>query len=124
MYTKLVSVIIPVYNGEVHIKRCIESILNQTYSELEVIIVNDGSKDNTAVFCEEFVKADSRVNVYHTENRGVSPTRNFGISKAKGYYIQFVDSDDYLAPTATQNLVENMESQPRPTPKRSSGKTC
>lgn len=91
-----------------HIQRCIESIRSQTYSNLEIIIVNDGSTDSTAKICEEYEVLDPRIRVFHTENRGVSPTRNFGIEKAKGYYIQFVDSDDYLAVSATQLLVENM----------------
>lgn len=91
-----ISIIVPVYNAEKHIKKCIDSIINQTYKELEIILVNDGSKDFSGEICDEYAKLDNRIKVIHKENGGVSTARNIGLQNANGRYTMFVDSDDYL----------------------------
>lgn len=90
------SVIVPVYNCENFIRECFDSILNQTYSNLELIIVDDGSTDGAVLICDDYEKKDKRVHVYHIPNGGVSNARNIGISKASGEYITFVDADDFI----------------------------
>ena len=92
----LVSVIVPVYNAEKTIKRCVESILNQSYENYELILVNDGSKDNSGNLCDKYAVEDSRICVIHKENGGVSSARNAGIVKASGKYLMFVDCDDSI----------------------------
>lgn len=92
----MISIIIPVYNREKHIKYCLDSILNNTFNDYEIIIVDDGSTDNTAKICNEYVKKDKRIKLYNIENHGVSYARNYGIELAKGEYIAFIDSDDYI----------------------------
>ena len=91
-----ISVIVPVYRAEKYIERCITSIVNQTYEELEILLIDDGSPDKCPQICEEWAKKDGRIEVIHKENEGVSSARNIGISKASGDYIVFVDSDDFL----------------------------
>lgn len=103
--TPLVSIIVPIYNADKNLKRCIDSILNQTYKELEVILLDDGSSDTSGQICDEYALLDTRVKVVHKENTGVSDTRNQGISMAKGEYIQFLDSDDWITPDATASFV-------------------
>ena len=105
----LVSIILPVYNAQNHLARCIGSILNQTYKNIELIILNDGSKDHSLPVCEEFRAKDSRIVLVDKENSGVSDTRNLGLKLAGGEYVQFVDSDDYIDPDFTQHLVEAAE---------------
>ena len=102
----LVSIIVPVYNVEKYLNSCINSILGQTYQNIEVILVNDGSKDNSKKICLEIVKMDSRVSYYEKENSGLSDTRNVGLNYVKGDYVMFVDSDDLLAPFAVEELVK------------------
>ena len=97
MENKLVSVIVPVFNREKEIDRCVKSILNQTYENIELILVDDGSADSSLAICESYSEKDQRVRVFHQENNGVSSARNCGIHKAKGEYLTFVDSDDYIA---------------------------
>lgn len=92
----LVSVIVPVYNTEKYLARCIDSICMQTYSNLEILLINDGSNDNSGMICDEYAKKDKRVRVIHRKNSGVSITRNIGIKEARGDYIAFVDSDDFI----------------------------
>lgn len=92
----LISVIVPVYLAEKYIHRCVDSILRQTYKNLEIILVDDGSPDKCGEICDEYQKIDSRVKVIHQENAGVSAARNAGIDVAKGEYIAFIDSDDYI----------------------------
>lgn len=92
----LISVIIPVYNVEVYLEKCIESVINQTYKKLEIILVDDGSNDNSGKICDEYAKKDARINVIHKENGGLSDARNKGIESANGKYIAFVDSDDFV----------------------------
>lgn len=94
----LISVIVPVYNVEKYLAKCVESILSQTYEALEVILVDDGSPDNCGSICEEFAARDSRVRVIHKENGGLSSARNAGLDIAQGAYIGFVDSDDWIEP--------------------------
>ena len=98
------SVIVPVYNSEKYLNRCVDSILHQTISDLELILVNDGSKDSSGKICDEYKKKDSRVVVVHQENGGVSKARNVGLDIAKGEYIVFVDSDDYVDDTYLEHL--------------------
>ena len=93
-----VSIIVPFYNSEAYLSRCIDSILAQTYSDFELILVNDGSIDNSGNICEEYAHKDSRIIVIHKENGGTSSARNIGIEKSRGEYITFVDSDDTIYP--------------------------
>ena len=109
MEQPLVSVIVPVYNAGEHIARCIESIRRQSYQNLEIIIVNDGSKDVSLHVCEMYARVDKRILLIDKANSGVSATRNLAMEMAKGKYLQFADSDDYLAPDATRLMVEALE---------------
>lgn len=101
-----VSIIVPVYNAEKTIGRCVDSILSQQYTDFELLLVDDGSTDSSGAICDSYTLADSRVQVIHKENTGVSDTRNIGISRAAGVYLQFLDSDDWITPDATKLLVE------------------
>ena len=92
----LISVIVPVYNVEEYIRECLDSIINQTYKKLEIILVDDGSTDKSGEICEEYRAKDNRIKVIHQENAGLSDARNAGIEIAVGNYIQFIDSDDYI----------------------------
>ncbi len=92
----LISVIVPIYNVEPYLKRCVESIQNQTYKNLEIILVDDGSPDNCGKMCDEFAVNDKRIKVVHRENGGLSAARNSGLDIATGDYVGFVDSDDYI----------------------------
>ena len=94
---KKISVIIPVYNVEKYIKRCLDSVINQTYNNLEIILVDDDTPDNSGFICDEYAEKDERIKVIHKENGGVSTARNAGLDIATGEYITFVDPDDYLA---------------------------
>lgn len=94
--TPYISVIIPVYNAETTLNKCVVSVLKQQFADFEVILVDDGSKDGSCQICEEFARKDSRVTVIHKENGGVSSARNRGLEIAKGKWVTFVDSDDYL----------------------------
>lgn len=102
----LVSVIVPVYKVEYVVKNCIESILNQIFTDFELILVDDGSPDNSGKICDEYAKKDDRVIVIHKENGGVSSARNVGIDRAKGKYICFVDSDDYVSKDYLKTLID------------------
>ncbi len=92
----LISVIVPVYNVEKYLRDCLDSIVNQTYKNLEIILVNDGSKDSSGAICDEYKNKDKRIQVVHKENGGLSSARNVGLDIAKGEYISFLDSDDYI----------------------------
>lgn len=92
----LISVIVPIYNVEKYLARCVDSIINQTYKNLEIILVDDGSPDNCPKMCDDFAKKDSRISVVHKENGGLSDARNAGMKIASGECIVFVDSDDYI----------------------------
>ena len=102
----LVSIIIPIYNVEKYIHQCIDSITSQTYRNLEIILVDDGSPDNCGLICDEYQAKDSRVKVIHKENGGISDARNAGIDNAKGDYLMFVDSDDWVEPTYCERALE------------------
>ena len=106
----LISVIVPVYNVEKYLKRCIDSILNQTYKNLEIILVDDGSPDDCGKICDDYAQKDSRVKVIHQENAGLSMARNAGLDIAKGEFIAFVDSDDYIHPQMYEILYKFIES--------------
>ncbi|MBQ8040126.1 MAG: glycosyltransferase family 2 protein, partial [Lachnospiraceae bacterium] len=110
MKQPLISIIIPVYNIEEYLPRCIESVLGQTYANIEVILVDDGSKDKSGEICDSYQKRDSRVRVIHKENGGSSSARNAGIADAKGEFIGFVDSDDYVETTMYETMMQAIES--------------
>lgn len=100
----LISIIIPLYNEEKHLDRCIKSIVKQTYKDIEIIILNDGSTDSSKEICDKWSQIDSRIKVIHKKNSGVSDTRNLGIEKSQGKYITFIDSDDYIDETMINKL--------------------
>ena len=104
----LISVIVPVYNIKEYLPRCVSSILSQTYRNLELILVDDGSTDGTGALCDELAARDERVHVFHKENGGSSSARNLGITKAKGEYLGFVDSDDYISADMYERLVQGI----------------
>lgn len=103
------SVIVPVYNVEKYLHRCVDSIINQTYSNLEIILVDDGSPDNSGIICDEYAKKDARVKVMHQKNSGVSAARNAGLDVASGEYIAFVDSDDWINDNMYSALIYEIE---------------
>lgn len=104
----LISIIIPVYNVEKYLERCLNSVINQTYKNLEIILIDDGSTDGSGKICDEFTKKDNRIIVIHKENGGVSSARNKGLEIAQGEYIGFVDSDDYIEENMYEVLFENL----------------
>lgn len=106
MNNELISIIVPVYKVEKYLERCVKSIQEQTYTNLEIILVDDGSPDRCGQLCDEFAKLDERIKVYHKENGGISDARNYGIDKATGEYIGFVDSDDYIHESMYEKLYE------------------
>lgn len=92
------SVIVPVYNAEDYLHRCIDSILAQTFTDFELLLINDGSKDNSGKICDEYAAKDNRIRVFHKDNGGVSSARNVGLDNVRGEYVTFVDSDDWIEP--------------------------
>ena len=106
----LVSVVIPVYNVKMYLQRCLKSVINQSYRNLEIIIIDDGSNDGSEVICDKYVAKDSRIKVIHKENSGAGPARNAGLDIATGEYIGFVDADDYIDEDMYEYLVETIES--------------
>lgn len=112
MNNPLVSIVIPIYNSENQLKKCIDSLLNQTYQNLEIILVDDGSKDSSWDICERYALNDSRIKAIHKENGGVSSARNLGIQHASGEYLGFLDSDDYVSPDLYSDLVNILNSNP------------
>ena len=104
----LISVIVPVYKVEKYLDRCINSIVNQTYRNLEIILVDDGSPDNCPAMCDEWAQKDPRIRVIHNPHKGLGSARNTGIDAARGSLIGFVDSDDYVYPNMYQRLYELM----------------
>lgn len=100
----LISIIVPIFNVEKYLKQCLNSIINQTYRNLEIILVDDGSPDNCGSICDEYAKQDSRIKVIHKNNGGLSSARNSGLDIANGEYISFIDSDDYVA----ENFIETL----------------
>lgn len=102
----IISIIVPIYNVEKYLPKCIESILNQTFKEFELILVDDGSPDNSGSICDEYSKKDERIKVIHKENGGVSSARNVGLDSTLGEYIGFVDPDDYIDKYMYQKMIE------------------
>lgn len=109
MNRKLLSVIVPVYNAEEYIGDCIDSLINQNYKNLEIILVDDGSSDLSGQICDEYAKKDNRIRVYHIENSGPSEARNVGMKVMKGHYLAFADADDMVRPEMYQQLIEFIE---------------
>lgn len=107
----IVSIIVNVYNGEQYIERCIRSLMVQIYRELEIIIVDDGSKDCTAMLVDNLAEKDTRIKVYHTENKGLSSSRRFGLELVHGDYFVFTDADDWVEPDYISTLYEALISQ-------------
>lgn len=105
----LLSVIVPVYKVEPYLRRCVDSIRNQTYKNLQIVLVDDGSPDGCGAICDEYTKVDDRIIAVHQENEGLSGARNNGLLFAKGKYIAFVDSDDWLHPRMYETLVHLIE---------------
>lgn len=108
MIEELVSIIIPVYNVEKYLKRCLESVMNQTYKNIEIICINDGSTDRSLKILENYKIQDNRIKVFSQENKGLSETRNRGINLAEGKYIFFIDSDDWIPNSAIENLIKQI----------------
>ena len=104
----LISIIVPIYNVEKYLNKCIESIVNQTYENIEIILIDDGSNDNSGIICDEYAKKDNRIIVVHKENGGVSSARNKGLKIAKGEWISFVDADDWIEQTFCQTLLNKV----------------
>lgn len=102
-----VSIVIPVYNCKKYLAKCVNSIINQSFTNWELILVDDGSKDGSELMCDKYSDNDSRISTFHLENRGAANARNFGLNKVTGDYCMFVDSDDYLELDAVQELVKN-----------------
>lgn len=109
MEKDLISVIVPVYNIEKYVGECLQSIIEQTYTNLEIIVVDDGSKDNSGSICDEFAKKDNRIKVFHCTNGGVSKARNTGLNKANGKWITFIDGDDWLDTTFCEKLLDKTQ---------------
>ena len=105
----LVSIIVPIYNAEKYIFGLIENLMNQTYKNIEIILVNDGSTDNSLNICNELQSKDNRIKVIDKKNGGVSSARNKGIKESKGEYITFIDSDDNIGEDYVRKMVENVE---------------
>ena len=104
-----VSVIIPVYNSEKFICRCVDSVLNQTYKNLEIFLIDDGSPDNCPKICDEYAKKDERIRVFHNENGGASVARNFALEKMNGDYVIFIDSDDYIKAEMIETMLNKIQ---------------
>ena len=107
----LISIIVPVYKVEPYLRECLDSIVNQTYRNLEIILVDDGSPDRSGDICDEYAAADKRITVIHQENKGVSEARNAALDIARGDYIQFVDSDDRIEKNACETVLHIAEEQ-------------
>ena len=107
----LISVVLPIYNVEKYLRRCLDSVVNQTYKNLEILLINDGSTDNCLKICEEYAKSDNRVQVINKNNAGLGMARNTGIDYAKGEYICFFDSDDYIELNTIEKLYKIIVSE-------------
>jgi glycosyltransferase involved in cell wall biosynthesis len=110
MPSPIISVVIPVYNAAPYLEQCIRSVLGQTFRDLEVIAVNDGSTDTSAAILDALAATDSRLHVFHSPNKRVSATRNFGLEKAGGEWISFCDADDFMEPTMLEELYHGLKS--------------
>ena len=105
------SIIIPVYNVEQYLQNCVQSVITQTYQDLQVILVNDGSTDSSGILCDQLAQQDSRIQVVHKENGGLSDARNAGLRVATGEYVLFLDSDDYYADNHVLDALVNTLTQ-------------
>lgn len=105
----MISIIVPVYKVEPYLRQCVDSILGQTYRDIEVLLIDDGSPDRCGEICDEYERQDARVRVFHTENRGLSAARNLGLREARGEYIGFVDSDDWIEPDMYEVLLKRLQ---------------
>lgn len=110
-YTFKISVIVPVYNVQQYLEKCVRSLIEQTYKEIEIILVDDGSTDRSGVLCDEMAEMDERICVIHKKNGGLSSARNTGIDYAKGEYLYFVDSDDYIAKDTLKKLYDKIKQE-------------
>lgn len=104
----LISVIVPVYNVEQYLEKCVDSIKNQSYPHLEILLIDDGATDSSGQLCDTLAETDSRIKVFHKVNGGLSDARNYGMQKASGAFILFLDSDDYIHPHMIESLYEQM----------------
>lgn len=107
--SELISVIIPVYKVEKYLEKCLDSVIAQTYRNLEILVVDDGSPDGSPAICDRYAAKDSRIKVFHIENGGVSAARNYALDRAKGEYIAFVDSDDFIEPDMIEKLYDRLQ---------------
>lgn len=107
----LVSIIIPIYNADKYLGRCLNSVVNQTYSNLEIILINDGSTDSSLNICKEYAGKDKRIILVNKKNEGVSIARNTGIEKSSGEYVAFLDADDWIAPNYIEQLIKPFENE-------------
>lgn len=106
--SSLISIVVPIYNVEQYLQKCVDSLINQTYKNLEIILVDDGSPDNCPKICDEYAKQDSRIKVIHKENGGLSDARNAGMKIATGEYILFIDSDDWIKSEMIEDMYNRM----------------
>lgn len=104
-----ISIIIPIFNSERELNRCVDSVLNQNFKDFEIILINDGSTDRSGFICEEYKKKDNRISIVHCENGGVSKARNIGLSRANGEFIMFMDSDDWIESNTLEVLYKNID---------------
>lgn len=105
----MISVIVPVYKVEKYLRRCVDSILNQSYTDFELLLIDDGSPDGCPQICDEYARLDNRVRVFHKPNGGLSDARNYGLDQISGDYVSFIDSDDYVGPDYLKILIELAE---------------
>lgn len=103
-----ISIIVPVYNSALWLEKCVHSLINQSHTNIEIILINDGSTDESGIICDKFAQKDNRIKVIHQENQGVSRARNTGIVNSSGHYIQFVDSDDWIESETCEVLIKNI----------------
>ena len=107
-----VSIIVPVYKAEKYLNRCVDSILAQTFTDFELLLIDDGSPDRSGEICDEYAKKDSRIRVFHKKNGGVSSARNLGLDNVLGEYVTFVDSDDWVEPDFVETMIQTYEKFP------------
>ena len=108
MKNDTISIVVPIYNVENYLEECIDSLISQTYSNLEILLIDDGSTDNSGKIADDYMKKDERIKVFHKKNGGLSDARNYGIIRAKGKYICFVDSDDYVSEDYVEFMMNNL----------------
>ena len=109
MPTPIFSIIIPVYNDEKNLPRCLDSVVSQTFMDFELLLIDDGSTDNCPAICDEYVNRDTRIKVFHKTNEGISKTRQFGIDNATGDYVYFIDSDDWIESVFIADVIKYLE---------------